>query len=317
MPKKKRVELTLVADFAPQLNGREIVSFGVGPQNEVLLLATTRPVKAEALGRVVQPGWASFPLSKTAFYRAGILQFTPDFQGEIALGTEAAHPFIQPLPNGEILIVAARCHFRDGHPEQNAAVYNGDGTPARRFVLGDGLEYVWASPDGSIWAGYFDEGVFGNYGWNEPLGADGILRLNAQGEILWRFTAPTGFDSIADCYALNVAPDAIWACPYTDFPIVRINSDGQSRAWKNEFGGARAIVSDNHRVLLFGGYGKERSRCVVQDFGDHKMKNAREIELKLPFKGNLEKAHVHNRGSILHFFLGSRWLQFDLAQHDI
>lgn len=317
MPIKKRVELTWVADFAPQLNGREIVSIGVGPQNEVLVLATTGAAKEEALRRLVQPGGASFPLSKVAPYRGDILQFAPDFQGEIALEVEEAHPFVQPLSNGEVLVVAARCHFRDGNPEQNAAVYSWQGTLERRFVLGDGLETVAVARDGSIWAGYFDEGVFGNYGWNQPLGADGILRFDAQGKILWRFVPPAGCDSIADCYALNVAPDAVWACPYTNFPVVRIKPDGQRRAWQNEFGGARAIISDNHRVLLFGGYGKDRLRCVVQDFGNDKMKSARTLELVLPFEASLEHTFVQSRGSILHLFLNTHWLQLDLAQLDI
>ncbi len=318
MPKRKQVELTPIADFAPQLNSREIVSIGVGPQDEVLVLTTSAAVKEKALERRVMKGGGSFPASKTAFYSADILQWAPDFQGEILLEIEEAHPFVQPLPKGEILVVAARCNFRGGNPEQNAAVYDWQGQLARRFVLGDGLESVAVARDGSIWAGYFDEGVFGNYGWNQPLGSDGILCFDARGEIQWRFTAPAGFDSIADCYALNVAPDAVWVCPYTDFPIIRIQTgDGQRRGWKNEFEGARAIISDNHRVLLFGGYGKDGLRCIVQDLGESKMKNARAVELNLPFKGSLKMAQVHSRGSVLHLFTKTHWLQLDLAQLDI
>ncbi len=320
MPKKK-VELTFVADFAAPLNGREIVSVNVGPKNEVLLLATTSTVKKQALGRDVQPGWASFPKSKVAPYRADVLKFTPEFQGEVPIEIEEAHPFVQPLPNGESLVVAARCHNRDGNPEFNAAVYEQDGTFARRFLLGDGLKHVAVARDGTIWTGYSDEGIFGNFGWganseNEqkaPIGASGIARFNVQGDILWQCK----LNSMADCYTLNVADDGVWSCPYTDFPIVCIKPDGSQQMWRNEMTGARGLIVDNHRVLLFGGYTENRSRCVIQDLGEDAMQNAREIELVLPSGDPIAKARVLNRNSTLHLFLNTCWYQLDLAQHDI
>ncbi len=321
MPKKKQVELTFVADFAPHLNGREIVSVGVGPENEVLLLATTSTAKEKALGRYVQMGRASFPMSKIAPYRSDILQFAPDFQGEISIEVEEAHPFVQPLPNGEVLVVAARCLNRDGNPELNAAVYDWQGKLTRRFVMGDGLEHVAVARDGSIWAGYSDEGVFSNFGWSatsknkqqQPPGASGIVRFDAHGHIVWQFD----WSPMADCYTLNVARDAVWSCPYTNFPVVRITPNGKSRLWHNEISGARGLAIDNDRVLLFGGYQGNGTRCAIQQLGDAQMKNLREIEIVSPLEVNLSRAQVHNRGSILHFIVGTSWLQFDLAHHDV
>jgi len=316
MQNKKQIELELVADFAPQLSGREIISVGVGPENEVLVLAATSSAKEEALRRHVHPSGASFPLSKVA-YQADVLQFGPDFQGEVALEVEEAYPKIQPLPNGEVLIVAARCYNRSGNPEQNAAVYDVNGVFTRRFVMGDGIGHVQVARDGSIWAGYSDEGVFGNYGWVEPLGASGLVHLDAHGGVIWKFEPSDEVDFIADCYSLNVARDAVWLCPYTDFPVIRLKPGGTKRAWKSEFAGARAITSDNHRVLLFGGYTENRTRCVVQDLGDDSMKNAREVGFLLHSGEKLERPQVRGRGSILHFFVDTSWYQLDLAQHDI
>ena len=214
---------------------------------------------------------ASFPKSKVAPYRADVLEFTPEFQGEVPIEIEEAHPFVQPLANSESLVVAARCHNRDGNPEFNAAVYEQDGTFARRFLLGDGLKHVAVARDGTIWTGYSDEGIFGNFGWganseNEqkaPIGASGIARFNVQGDILWQCK----LNSMADCYTLNVADDGVWSCPYTDFPIVCIKPDGSQRMWRNEMTGARGLIVDNHRVLLFGGYTEKPLTMRYSGFG--------------------------------------------------
>lgn len=45
------------------------------------------------------------------------------------------------------------------------------------------------APDGTIWAGYFDEGVVGNFGWGGPgptrLGADGIGAWSSELKKVW------------------------------------------------------------------------------------------------------------------------------------
>ena len=44
-----------------------------------------------------------------------------------------------------------------------------------RFCLGDGIQDCVVKKDGTIITSYFDEGVFGNYGWDEPLGDCGLI----------------------------------------------------------------------------------------------------------------------------------------------
>jgi hypothetical protein len=165
-----------------------------------------------------------------------------------------------------------------------------------------------------IWASYFDEGVFGNYGWNQPMGASGLICFDSAGRILWEFNPPTGFDSICDCYALNVAKNAVWACYYTDFPLVKIDSDKRVQGWKNDVGGASALAVDGRRALLWGGYGEKRSRCVVQDIGSEALIHSREIEIGLPSGFELMGAKVIGRGSTLHAFAANSWFTFDMGQ---
>jgi len=136
-------------------------------------------------------------------------------------------------------------------------VYGPDGKLRRQFVLGDGINGVQTTNEGMIWVSYCDEGVFGNFGWEKPLGAAGLLCFDCAGHIVWEFQPPDGVDAIADCYAFNVCGDTVWTCYYTDFPLVRIDSRNQVRAWKNNVGGASALAV--HASTFSSGAGMEIS----------------------------------------------------------
>lgn len=103
----------------------------------------------------------------------------------------------------------------------------------------------------TIWTGYFDEGVFGNFGWGrpdgpDPLGAAGIVAWSPTLNKVWELDADEGL--IADCYALNVAPDAVWACTYTDFPVIRIADEHEQVQSTREVSGPTGIIARNHRI---------------------------------------------------------------------
>ena len=88
-----------------------------------------------------------------------------------------AHPHIDMLADGSFLVVGARCRWAESGPELNALAIDQNGRIYRRGCLGDGIQHLQVAGDGTIWVGYFDEGVFGNMGWGspgpEPLGAGG------------------------------------------------------------------------------------------------------------------------------------------------
>jgi hypothetical protein len=146
------------------------------------------------------------------------------------------------------------------------------------------------------------------------MGASGLICFDSSGHILWEFEPPSGFDSICDCYALNVAKNAVWACYYTDFPLVKIDSEKRVQGWKNEVGGASALAVDGGRALLWGGYGEKRSRCVVQDIGSDALVHSCEVEVNLPSGFELMGATVIGRDSTLHAFAANLWFAFDMGQ---
>ena len=91
------------------------------------------------------------------------------------------------MPLGEdILLVGARCRkYKDGTAENNGVLLKKDGTKLAEMCLGDGIESCIVTEDGRIITGYFDEGVFGNFGWDQPVGACGLIVWDARGQRLW------------------------------------------------------------------------------------------------------------------------------------
>ncbi len=157
--------------------------------------------------------------------------------------------------DGDVLIACGRCRYRGEDTDKNGRIYSNDGQFLRALTLGDGIEHLQTDEAGEIWVGYFDEGVFGNYGWNEPLGASGLVRWNADGEKTFEFFPSSGLDQICDCYALNVSGNDTWLCYYTDFPLVRIRGGKVVESWPAPIQGSTAFAVGGRHILFRGGYG--------------------------------------------------------------
>ncbi|MBS2022936.1 MAG: hypothetical protein JST92_11030 [Deltaproteobacteria bacterium] len=175
---------------------------------------------------------------------------------------------VQPIGDG-VLLVGARCAYKSGAAERNALVLDWSGELRDRFTLGDGINHLRVGPDGTIWCGYFDEGVFGNHGWGmegpQPMGAPGLVGYSAHGERTFAFDAErAGTEGIADVYAMNLAHDgALWLYFYDSFPLVQVRN-GEYRAWKLGASGAHAFAVDGRRALLFGDYSSNNRDDVAR-----------------------------------------------------
>jgi hypothetical protein len=96
--------------------------------------------------------------------------------------------------------------------------------------------------------------------------------------------------------------------------VVKIDRQNRVSGWKNEITGAHALAVDKNRILLWGGYGQNKTRCMVQDFGSEQISGTRELILSLPGGVSLFGANFMGRGSILYAFDEKRWFSFDLSQ---
>lgn len=176
--------------------------------------------------------------------------------------------YVQTLNDGQILLVCARCHYRNGEGEKNAAIYDLNGRLLRRFTLGDGIQDVIATKRDTLWVSYFDEGVFGNYGWAQPMGQNGLVNYDANGTPLWQAEE---FD-ICDCYALNVENDrSVWFYYYTDFDLIHLTGEATTR-YRVPIEGASCFAVCHPYLVMDNGYSKHGKFSLLRTSGQRMKK---------------------------------------------
>ena len=318
----KPLPLASVANLTDGVGGR-VLAVSANVHGHAVALVVSGEDWGRATGRVQSSGGATFATTRVdPPYAAEFIEHDGrDACRRVELeSVPVAFPAVDTLPDGEVLVVGARCRrHRDGRAERNACVFDGNGMLRRDFTLGDGIEHVQTTSDGSIWVGYFDEGVFGNFGWDDPIGSSGIVVFDAAGEQTWRFEPSGGISDISDCYALNVGDRETWTCYYTDFPLVRI-ADGVMRSWSNQLAGLAALAVDRGRVLAVGGYSaRDRVALAAVTDGPAADPRAGRVEqlagyaLRAPNGAPFREATVIGRGGTLHVFDGPDWYRLDVA----
>lgn len=151
---------------------------------------------------------------------------------------------IQPLPSGEILLVARNAAENWSEEfQKNGRVYGKDGILSREIRLGHSVVETQVTNNGTIWAGYGDEGWLGLVAWD------------ISGKQVYKFSPSDGLDHIIHCYALNaVSNNDIWVYYYTDFPLVRLKSYQIEGVWNIPISGSHAFAVSGSKVIFQGGY---------------------------------------------------------------
>jgi hypothetical protein len=212
-------------------------------------------------------------------------------------------PTVDIFPDGKILVAGRRCAWR-AHDDYdlNGAIFDPKTGKVSRILLGDGISEVGVDALGRIWVAYFDEGIFGNYGWGNPgpppVGAAGLVCFSEAGEKLWEHPA----DAIDDCYALNVSGSEAAAFFFADFPICRISRDFKPARWKTEFAGCRAFAISNTEVLFSGQYDDPPDTGYLGRFESDGRMTTRQVRLLLPDGSGLPEGRVLGRGRHMYFF---------------
>ncbi len=235
------------------------------------------------------------------------------FDGSVEIGAieipSGSWPKVDCLADGRWLIASRRAVPL----ENNACLFAADGTPAGAFAVGDGIEHVRCAADGTIWIGYSDEGVFSesSKGGSRPVSTAGIARFGPDGSLLWRFNDEERRGlSIADCYALALDGNALWCCPYTDFPIVRVEGDVVDHWW-NDVAGAQALAVDGDHVLLAGGYNDQSNRLVLLRLDHDRAQQTGEWHFQLPERKAARL--LQGQGETLHIAGQGRWTKLSLT----
>ncbi len=162
--------------------------------------------------------------------------------------------FIQPIGEDILLLGARSMCYRDGSVDQNAVIVDKNGRKLQEMCLGDGIQSCAVACDGRIITSYFDEGVFGNFGWDRPVGSCGLIVWDRNGQPIWKNkTYP-----IWDCYAMNLDDqENLWFYYYSEFNLVRMNFRSGDRVFKPQRDGMTAflITASGRGILTDGGYG--------------------------------------------------------------
>ena len=221
---------------------------------------------AEYTAVVVTPDWKTGEILETA---------------RLNLGRHAMNfHFLRPYPNDIFLLLGARCryHGEDGEPEKNGVIVDAEGEVIDERCFGDGIRDCVVREDGTIFVSYFDEGIFGNYGWDDPIGYSGVCAFDEEAEVIWRAD-----DDICDCYAMYLEDNGdIWYYYYSDFKLVRGNP---SKLWYGKsfdpgISGARfiAVCGNGCKLVINGGYYARREHYMAFTFDGDDLKSEGEVE---------------------------------------
>ncbi len=229
-----RVQATRVVDLEEVTRSRHVITVTAGPENDLVMLSLDAPTDY----RMTAPSGCSF--AKLRADRPNHFRIDHFRGGEWRScslpSTKENFHNIQPLGEGGWLLVRGRAK---GEGDRNAHVYSLDGTLCRSFPVGDAVADVQTTVRGDCWVSYFDEA---------PLEQGGRACFDPQGKQVFRFSdldPPAPF--ILDCYAFNVCSEReVWACYYTDFPLVRLVGRKVARIWP------KIGVSGSHAFAVSG-----------------------------------------------------------------
>lgn len=300
---------------------RKVVGATVAYDGSLILLAVEQKDVKVPFPIFEQPGWASFPETKSRdAYKAWLLRIDDSVRQDVEVAVlDNAFPYVDGFPDGSFIVASARCRY-DGHSgELNASIYDQNGAPQKQMCLGDGINDVAVSSASLIWTSYFDEGVFGNFGWGggnspPPIGAHGLVCFDREGSQVWQYpNLEEGVEySIDDCYAMTIANDEVWLCFYSDFPLAHIDSRKQIKYWNNQIAGASTIAIDADKVLLYGGYSEDKTRiCVQQCSEDGQIRSVFEGKLQLPEADKFMS--VKGRCGALHVITDDCWHKLSIS----
>lgn len=251
---KTSVQLSPLCSIREHLAGDDLVALNVGPDGVVYLVIAQKPLDYRTTA--VGGSFAKTRPDAPQRYRVvGLLGDEVVLQTLIEQEAFNIHD-VQPLGGDELLLVCSRSMFRSaGDVDHNGRVYSRAGVLKRELVLGDGIESTQVTSRGEVWTSFFDEGVFGNYGWTNPIGASGLVAWDATGKKLYEFEHGGNAGYISDCYALNVASDDdVWCYYYTDFPLVHLHKHRVVSTWSVPVHGSHAFAVADECALFAGAY---------------------------------------------------------------
>lgn len=308
------IQLLPIADLAPYLNGGSVVAFDAGPDGNVFVVIALKPLDYRTGPQNGPDMFAKTVPAQPQRYRIlEIRDSTVIRDVTIESAPFNAH-FVQPVGDDFLLVCARSVRRGPNSFERNGRFFDADGQFQREILLGDGIESVQVTHSGIIWTSFFDEGIFGNYGWNDPVGASGLVAWDRDGQSIYQFEPPPGLDRMCDCYALNVESDeSTWCCYDTEFPLVRLRQFKVDGVWQMPIAGSSTFAVWAGHAVFAGGYHEEHhySLFALPEKRDPQL--LRQFAFSTPEGAEIKGARVAGRGDSLWLLHGSEIYQFRVA----
>ena len=233
---------------------------------------------------------------------------------------DISFPHVELFPDGRVLVAGARCAWRGPDDfDRNGAIFDPRTGEVRRVLLGDGIADVAVDEAGRIWASYFDEGVFGNFGWGIPgpsgPGAGGLVCFDATGQQLWRFNRDDSKALIDDCYAMHATRRLISVFFYSDFKVCEVGMDfAQTFYEPTDLAGSHAIAASSKAFLLSSQYDEPTDTMhLVLRKGDQ-LTARRQVTALVPDGMPTRGAKLVGRAECMHVLNESGWFRASLEE---
>jgi len=275
---KNRISPTSVFSLKGLGVNGTLVAFNVGPNGEVFIVYAM-----ETTDYQTNEGLAIFPKifgGNPQVYRVIKIQDSAVVMDMLIEDERFNIHDVQPFAE-HTMLTCSRSEYRGLNDfDLNGRIYSKDGVLVSEILLGDGVQTIQSTRSGELWVSYFDEGVFGNFGWDSPFGAAGLVALDRAGRKCYEFEPHGKAPYIVDCYALNVATESdIWCYYYMDFPLVQIRNKEVVASWKVPVSGSSAFAVSGDLVLFAGGYDKRKELELVRLNSDGTAKLLRTLSL--------------------------------------
>ena len=303
-----------IADLGAICTPGELIAFNVGPDGVAYFVVAQKPLDYRRIAASGTSFAKTVPTRPQTYRVVGLSDSRTVLDVVIQAEKFNIHD-VQPLGGSELLLVCGRSHYRSRDDfEKNGRVYSLDGSFVREILLGDGIRSVQTTAAGVIWTSFIDEGIFGNYGWRDPVGAPGLIAWDSNGQRLYEFAPRAGLESMCDCYALNVASESVvWCYYYRKFPLVRIRRHKIEGVWKCPVSGSDGFAISQELTLFRGAYKQHDDYQLFQLSGDGKVETIAKIEFSDEDGEKLIAEHIVARGSSLYVLRRSKLYQIDVA----
>ncbi|MEM1261415.1 MAG: hypothetical protein AAGH76_03385 [Pseudomonadota bacterium] len=221
-------------------------------------------------------------------------------------------PLIDVFPDGRVLVSGSRSQWRGADDfDLNGLVIDPSACSERSFLLGDGIESSAVDSCGRIWVSYFDEGIFGNFGWGhpgpKPIGSPGLNCFSHTGSLIWSFPVQSEIEPISDCYAMNVSGESVAVYAYTEFDLCRISPDLKIETFTTGLKGCHHFAITDTKVMFTGQYDDDISVGYTGELADGRLRDIKAVEFVQMDGAKIKAGQFVGRGDTLHFFDDQNW----------